>query len=361
MRNRLTWFLLGAFFLAGLVFLENWYLHVHPPGASAPGAVALNPSSVAPSASLEAAVRALMPGAGLFRDDWLRRDGDTWNLKIPRRRDARALGEYIRAGLEHSSSKPTMFLWRDFPQWRGFYLEADGDKLVAVQDKSPALAIVIDDWGYHTKVLQQMQNFPGRLTIAVFPGLQYTSLCAETAFAAGHEVIMHLPMEAERKMPMLAGTLLVGMPLGEVSSLIDQHAATIPHMLGLNNHEGSKATADTNLMRTVCEWIKGHGGYFLDSKTSAASVGEAEARRAGIPYAARRVFLDNVDEPKAIEMSLREAVAIAIKTGSCIAIGHPRENTMAVITRLVPEIENQDVDLVRVSELTQFELAPAHE
>jgi polysaccharide deacetylase 2 family uncharacterized protein YibQ len=359
MRNRWAW---AALLLAALLLgAAAWFLRrsgqaAPPSPAQAVATPQAQEAARAASPSLEAAIRAMMPGAGLFREDWLRKDGDSWNLKIPRRRDAKALAALIQAGLESSGPKPTLFENRDFPQWRGFYLEAGGEKLVAVQDKAPALALVIDDWGYHTKVLPQMKAFPGRLTVAVLPGLPYSKECAEAAFEAGHEVILHLPVEPERSMPMLPGTLMVGMSAEEVDGWLDKHALSVPHMLGLNNHEGSKGSADPALMRTVASWLRAHGGYLLDSKTSPASVAEAEARRAGIPYASRRVFLDNVDQPAAIEKAARLALSIALKSGACIAIGHPRENTMAVLTRLAPEFEDQGVDLVRVSELTFFDL-----
>ena len=317
------------------------------------------PSATAPG--LEKAVRSLMPGAGLFRDDWLRKDSTGWNLHLPRRRYARALSAYFKSGLQRLGLSCGVFEDRDFSQWRGFYLEAGGEKLTAVQDKGPALAVVIDDWGYHTKVLAAMRDFPLRLTASVLPGLPHSGECAEAAFAAGHEVILHLPMEPERKMPMLPGTIVIGMPLDEVSAWIGKHAATVPHMLGLNNHEGSKASADANLMGTVAAWLKQHGGYFLDSKTSAASVGEAEARRAGIPYESRRVFLDNVDRPADIEKYLRQAIAIARRTGSCIAIGHPRKNTFDVLAKVAPELEGEGVDMVRASELTLFDMGKPHD
>jgi polysaccharide deacetylase 2 family uncharacterized protein YibQ len=325
-----------------------------PEGVPAPAGTA-GPTAAA-QGRMEAAVRAWMPGAGLFRPDWLLKDKDGWNLRLPRLRDAKAIGESLQGYLQGQGAAPTVFEWRDFPQWRGFYLELDGEKLVAVQDRSPALALVIDDWGYHTKVLEAMKHFPAHLTIAVLPGLPYSSLCAQAAFDSGHEVILHLPMEPMRRMPMLKGTLMVGMPAAEVLAWMDRHELSVPHMTGLNNHEGSKGSADTPLMRTVCGWLKSRGEFFLDSKTIASSVGEAEARRAGIPYAARRVFLDNVDEPSAIEAKAREALAIAQKTGSCIAIGHAKENTMAVLSRIAPEFLGSGVDLVRVSDLTLYRM-----
>jgi polysaccharide deacetylase 2 family uncharacterized protein YibQ len=153
---------------------------------------------------------------------------------------------------------------------------------------------------------------------------------------------------------MLPGTLKPGMPEERVLDLMDRHASSVPHMSGLNNHEGSKGSADTALMQTVAAWLKSHGGYFLDSKTSPKSVGEREAALAGVPYASRRVFLDNLDSPAAIEKAFRQALEIAAKSGSCIAIGHPRKNTLETLTRLAPEAAVRGVELVAASELTLF-------
>jgi polysaccharide deacetylase 2 family uncharacterized protein YibQ len=350
--------LLGAALLImGGVAAWRW---MSPKAAPVEASAGPSPGAAAAAAApaLEASVRAWMPGAGLFRQEWLLQDKDGWNLRIPRLRDPKALGDSLRAHLERAGLKPGVFEWRDFPQWRGFYLELGAEHLVAVQDRSPGLALVLDDWGYHTKVLDAMKSFPAHLTIAVLPGLPYSAVCAEAAFSAGHEVILHLPMEPLRRMPMIKGTLMVGMPEAEVLSWMDRHAATVPHMVGLNNHEGSKGSADTALMRTVCSWVRSKGEYFLDSKTISNSVGVAEAMRAGIPYAARRVFLDNQDDPGAIEAKVREALAVAKRTGSCVAIGHAKENTMAVLTRMAPELIDSGVDLVRVSDLTRYEIPP---
>lgn len=310
--------------------------------------------------SFESALRKLMPGAGLFREDWLRRDQEGLNLNIPRRRDARALGEYFRRELTKAGFTPDLFEWRDISARRGFAMSIGTEKLVALQDKNPGLAFVIDDWGYNLKVLQAMKNFQGRLTIAVLPGLPHSREIAQAALQTGHELILHLPMESESEHAQVEGTLLAGMGREAVAALLERHSSGLPAISGLNNHEGSKASADRALMSTVAAWLRDRGGYFLDSKTSPKSVGEEQAKKAGIPYASRRIFLDNVDTPQAIEAAARQALAIAKKTGSCIAIGHPRENTLAVLGRLAAEIESQGVDLVRASELTFFEI-PNHE
>lgn len=349
----------GLLLLLGAAALLYWKFWPESPAPAAVGVTAAASPVVAspvPKGGLEAAVRAIMPQAGLFKPEWLQYSGDTWNLRIPRRRDPKSLGLFVKAALEAEGVSLTAYEDRDFPQWHGFYIEADGEKLVAVADKAPALAICIDDWGYHEKVLAQMVNFPGHLTTAILPGLPFSRTIAEASFKAGHEVILHLPVEPLRKMPMLPGTLLVGMPLTQVDQLLDEHAATVPHMDGLNNHEGSKGSADPALMDAVCAWLHGKDEFFLDSMTNPKSVVLASARKAGIPYAARRVFLDDVDQPAAIETQMRQAIAIALKSGSCIAIGHPKLNTMTVLTQMAALCEDQGIDLVRVSDLTYFDL-----
>ena len=96
---------------------------------------------------------------------------------------------------------------------------------------------------------------------------------------------------------------------------------------------------------------KSKNAFFLDSVTSAQSVIPQAAQAAGVPWGRRRVFLDNVDKPEAVEAQLREAAKLALKSGSCIAIGHPRKATLDVLERLAPELQAQGLALVKVSEL----------
>ena len=48
----------------------------------------------------------------------------------------------------------------------------------------------------------------------------------------------------------------------------------MPHAIGFNNHMGSKFTEDERLMKVVIDTAKQRGVFFLDSKTTAKSVGE---------------------------------------------------------------------------------------
>ena len=121
---------------------------------------------------------------------------------------------------------------------------------------------------------------------------------------------------------------------------------------GVNNHEGSKASASPRVMDDVIGVLAKRGNlFFVDSKTSAASVGEAVARAHGVPTAARNVFLDNQADEAYTMGQLREAAAIARRDGSAIAIGHPRPTTLAAVKAMIPELEASGIRFVLVRDL----------
>lgn len=234
-------------------------------------------------------------------------------------------------------------------------------KPVAVPTPSPAptpvpapamkLAVVIDDWGYQRTAFKRLRQLRGPLTIAVIPRLAHSREAAELGASLGDEVILHCPMQAKGGGHPEPGMLRPGMSALEVRASIEEDFLSVPGAVGLNNHEGSLATEDRALMDAVAAVLKARGGYFLDSVTTPRSVVPAAARAAGVPWAARRIFLDNVDRPAAIRAQLEKAAAIALKSGSCIAIGHPRANTLDVVAALLPALRERGIVPVKVSAL----------
>lgn len=216
----------------------------------------------------------------------------------------------------------------------------------------PRLAICIDDWGYVVEPVKRLQSglrFP--LTTAILPHLPQSAASAEASFAAGHEVILHCPMQSVKSIRREKETLLVGMAPEAARAALAAEWGSIPHLVGMNNHEGSAGSADRALMDVVAAFLKERHAYFLDSVTTPKSAIPAAATAAGVPWARRRVFLDNVDSVAAVTAQFRQAVAIARKTGQCIAIGHPKKNTLDALERLAPEAQAQGIVLVPVSAL----------
>jgi polysaccharide deacetylase 2 family uncharacterized protein YibQ len=217
----------------------------------------------------------------------------------------------------------------------------------------PLLAVVIDDWGYQARPIAALGELGFTVTTAILPNLPYSRRAAEAAEAAGDELILHCPMQAKGPIKAEQGTLKAGMNPAQAQAQLAKHWASVPRLKGLNNHEGSRATEDPALMAVVARFLHDQGGYFLDSVTTPHSAIPAAARAAGVPWARRRVFLDNENNAAAIEKQLRQAAALAAKTGSCIAIGHPYPHTLEVLKRLGPQLQAQGIHFVPVSALVK--------
>lgn len=226
---------------------------------------------------------------------------------------------------------------------------APGDQWV---QGGPKLALVIDDWGYSSRYTESFLRYPFPLTVAIIPYLAESTALARQAFAGGHEVILHQPMEALGSAVELGeGGILTSMDPEEIRRRLEENIAHLPMIAGVNNHMGSKVTSDPETMAVVLETFKANDLYFLDSHTTPLSVAGAVASQVGIPYAVNSLFIDNVNEVEAVKAQLRQIINQAVRAGSAIAIGHVRSATAAAIWEMIPEIVAAGVELVPVSQL----------
>jgi uncharacterized protein len=127
----------------------------------------------------------------------------------------------------------------------------------------------------------------------------------------------------------------------------------VPEARGVNNHMGSLATADGRVMNVVAQELARRGLFFIDSRTTDRTVAAEAAARARVPWASRRVFLDDIQTEPEILRSLDDLVAKARAEGSAIAIGHPHPTTLAVLERELPRMSERGVRLVRITELVR--------
>jgi polysaccharide deacetylase 2 family uncharacterized protein YibQ len=215
----------------------------------------------------------------------------------------------------------------------------------------PRLAIIIDDCGQWPATERAFVALPFPLTLSVLPHVRFGSAIARDASAAGKGVMLHLPMQTVSGRYPGPGTITTTMADGAIRSEVASDLAELPEARGVNNHEGSLATQDARVMGDIADVLAQDGRFFIDSRTSSASVGESVARERGVPSARRSVFLDDVDEESAIEARFLEAIADARTTGSAIAIGHPRPATLAAVRILGPEAEADGVELTLASAL----------
>jgi uncharacterized protein len=221
-------------------------------------------------------------------------------------------------------------------------------------ETGPRLAIIIDDLGYSQPDAEAVLRLPFRLTVSVLPDLPHSREIAEEARRRGYQVLLHLPMEPEGSDRRgEARELRPGMGQAAVAQMIAAMLATVPPAVGVNNHQGSLATADPELMAETMRVLRTRRLFFIDSRTTTATVGYRAAREAGVPAAYRKVFLDDVPSREAVLRQLRRAARLARAQGWSIAIGHPHPVTLEALREALPEFQRENIRLVFASDLAR--------
>lgn len=218
----------------------------------------------------------------------------------------------------------------------------------------PVVALVFDDAGGSLADLEEIIAIGRPVTVAVLPGLAYSSEVARRAREAGLEVLLHLPVEPTDAAKRLGpGGVTVAMDEAEIRAAVRNGLASVPGAVGVNNHMGSRGTADRRVVRAILEEVLAQGLFFLDSVTTRDSVVPVVASELGVRTAARTVFLDNDNEEEAIRREVRRTIALARARGEAIAIGHAQRLTPGVVASMLNEFDRAGVVLVPVSALVR--------
>jgi polysaccharide deacetylase 2 family uncharacterized protein YibQ len=219
---------------------------------------------------------------------------------------------------------------------------------------NPRLAIIIDDLGYDRAAADSLLALGFPLTVSVLPHLALSTEVAEEAYLRGDQVMLHLPMQSESDAARTEEVeLRVGMNEQQVDSALAGMLETVPHAVGVNNHQGSRATADPALMAALMPELRRRGLFFVDSRTLASTVAYDTAERLGVRAASRKVFLDDSANRDAILRQLELAALDAKRDGFAIAIGHPRPDTIAALAEALPRLEARSIRLVFVSDVVK--------
>jgi uncharacterized protein len=219
-------------------------------------------------------------------------------------------------------------------------------------DGGPRLAIILDDLGADRAAADAIFALPYPLTISVLPNHAHSADIAEDAHRRGYEVMLHLPMQSVGKETPEAQELRPGMNADDIPLIIDQMMQSVPNAAGVNNHQGSQATADPVLMGELMPVLREWKLFYVDSRTTAATVAYDMAQRDAVRCAFRNVpFLDDMQEVGAIRKQVEKAIRGAREKGEAIAIGHPHPATLQALREVLPQAEARGVRLVFASEL----------
>ncbi len=227
----------------------------------------------------------------------------------------------------------------------------------------PMIAIVLDDVGLNRRGAQRAIGLPGPLTLAFMTYAEGLERMTERASEAGHELLLHVPMEPRSKSHDPGpNVLLTGLDTSKLQRRIEWGLGRFEGFVGISNHMGSRFTTSHTGMTQVMHELRARGLLFLDSMTATSSVGASMARAAGVPYAQRDVFLDNEwNDREAIRRQLARLEAVARRRGYAVGIGHPHRATLDVLTEWLPEAEARGFALVPVSAIVRHRFGIAQD
>lgn len=217
--------------------------------------------------------------------------------------------------------------------------------------KFPVIAVVIDDMGINKKRTAEINSLQYPLTSSFLTYGNDIDKQVAISLAAGHEIMLHAPMEALGKVDNAPDVLTTAMSLQEIKDNFTNMLQKVKGIKGINNHMGSKLTQDKERMTAVMEVLKANDLFFLDSKTSAQSVADDVAGEIGVKHASRNIFLDNNNDKEYILSQLQKTENLAIKNGYAIAIGHPKSQTYAALHDWLLELNSKNIKLVHLSEI----------
>lgn len=220
---------------------------------------------------------------------------------------------------------------------------------------SNKVAIVIDDFGNNMKGTEEILHLPVPLTVAVMPFLSTTKQDAELAHQLGHEVILHLPMEPLKgKRSWLGpGAITSNLSNEEIYKRVNDAIDSVPYAVGINNHMGSKITADKRIMKIILGICKERNLYYLDSKTTKKSVVAELATELGVPFLENELFFDEVYTTNHIVKQTNQLIKKTEVDDSIIAIGHVGivgEKTASVLKQYIPKLQEK-AEIVTLSNI----------
>ena len=223
-----------------------------------------------------------------------------------------------------------------FPDW--LFQRADNSDVEArlapprlLPHHAPEIAIVIDDLGADGVETRRAIGLTAAVSLSFLPYPEPTPQFARVAVKAGHEVLVHVPMEPDGADNPGPNALTTGLDAGEIVRRLDWALSRVPGYSGINNHMGSKFTADRAALVPVVETLADRHVFFLDSRTTASTVVVPVARAFGVPSAGRDVFLDDEQVVGAVDQQIAALEARAREQGVAIGIGHPHAVTMSAL------------------------------
>lgn len=224
---------------------------------------------------------------------------------------------------------------------------------VDTTDPRPKVAVVVAGLGIGEAITQSaVDKLPPAVTLSFTPyGTGGLQSFVSAARAAGHEVLLELPMEPFDYPSNDPGpnTLMTGAAAADNPQHLQWLMSRISGYAGLMNMQGAKFLSVAEDLRPIVEQTKRRGLYFLDDGSAERSLLPEIAQTAQAPFARADAVVDRVPSREGVELELKN-LELAAKTRG-LAIGVVTANPMTIdrVMAWAADLEQRGLTLVPVS------------
>lgn len=272
-------------------------------------------------------------------------------------------GDIVRAELKHDRGDQLVLLvgFGRALTHRIVVRPAPAPRVAQNAPAGPRIALIIDDLGHNWNgTTQGFLALPVPVTLAVLPELPKSGRVFEEAQKREIPTLLHLPMEPEGGSDPGKHAIRTGMAADDIDEIVGNHLQRYKTFVGVNNHMGSRATADRATMRALMAALQKRDLVFVDSQTTPHSLGRAAGREAGVWCLANDLFLDDKAEPtEAVSANLQRLAQMARKHGLAVGIAHPHPDTLRALRALLPRLQAEGFQFVTLADLRPRRAATA--
>lgn len=222
--------------------------------------------------------------------------------------------------------------------------------------KIPKIAVIIGGLGLSQAATEAaIQQLPGAVTLAFVPYARNLEGWIAQARAAGHEVLLELPMEPFDYPNNDPGphTLLTTLDSDENLTRLDWLLSRFTGYVGVTNFMGAKFTASAASMEPILAELNDRGLLYLDSKATRNSVAGDITAELEMPSVVSNKFIDRVASRVAIDARLFELERIAKSSGSAVGIGFPYPVTVERVSKWAKALRQKRYALAPLSAVVQ--------
>jgi polysaccharide deacetylase 2 family uncharacterized protein YibQ len=190
---------------------------------------------------------------------------------------------------------------------------------------APKVSLIVGGLGLKaTHTLSAINDLPPEVTLSFVPYADGLQTWINRARAAGHEVLIELPMEPYDYPNVDTGpsTMLTTAKPEENIRRLNLLLGKASGYFGVTNYQGAKFATDARAAAPVFAALKARGLIFINDGAAARSVLPETAKQTGLMFDVADRIVDVEPSADAIDHQLLQLEATALQNGEAVGVGY---------------------------------------